>query len=130
VSIYAAIGGASAVSAAVGDFYRRVLADPELAGYFTGVDVDRVKTHQRMFIAAALGGPAAYRGRPIREAHAGLHIGDADFDRVVSHLVATLTSLGISGRIIDMVADVLGPLREQIVEEPAGCGGARIAGCS
>jgi hemoglobin len=119
VSIYTAIGGASAVSAAVDDFYRRVLADPELAGYFTGVDVDRLKTHQRMFIAAAVGGPAAYRGRPMREAHAGLHIRDADFDRVVSHLVATLTSLGVSGRIIGMVADVLGPLREQIVEEPA-----------
>ena len=118
VSIYAAIGGAPAVSAAVDDFYRRVLADPELAGHFTGVDVDRVKAHQRMFIAAALGGPAAYRRRAMREAHAGLRIRSTDFDRVVDHLVATLTALGVPGPTIAMIADVLLPLRTQIVDEP------------
>ena len=119
MNIYAAIGGASAVSAAVDDFYRRVLVDSELAGYFSGVDVDRVKAHQRMFLAAALGGPAVYRGRSMREAHAGLRIRDADFDRVVSYLAATLTSLGVSGPTIGMIAEVLGPLRKQIVDEPA-----------
>jgi hemoglobin len=119
VSIYAALGGATAVSAAVDDFYDRVLADPELVGYFTGLDVSRVKTHQRMFMTAALGGPAAYRGRPIRGAHAGLHIRNADFDRVVGHLAATLTSLGVDGPTIDTIADLLSPLRAQIVDEPA-----------
>jgi hemoglobin len=119
VSIYAALGGATAVSAAVDDFYDRVLGDPELAGYFTGLDVNRVKAHQRMFMTAALGGPAAYRGRPMRRAHAGLHIRNADFDRVVGHLAATLTSLGVDGPTIDTIADLLGPLREQIVDEPA-----------
>ena len=122
MSIYAAIGGAPAVSDAVDDLYRRVLTDPELAGYFTGVDVDRVKAHQRMFLAAAVGGPAVYRGRSMREAHAGLHIQDGDFDRVVAHLASTLTSLGISGPIINMIADVLAPLRQQIVGEPAVLG--------
>jgi hemoglobin len=119
VSIFAAIGGASAVSDAVDDFYRRVLADPELAGYFAGVDLERVKAHQRVFIAAAVGGPGVYRGRSMREAHAGLHIRDGDFNHVVSHLAATLTSLGVSGPIIGRIADVLAPLREQIVGEPA-----------
>ena len=118
VSIYAAIGGASAVSAAVDDFYRRVLADPELAGYFIGVDVDRVKAHQRLFIAAAIGGPAAYRGRPMREAHAGLHVRDEDFDRVVGHLAATLTSLGADGPTIAMIADTLVPLAKSQRENP------------
>jgi hemoglobin len=119
MSIYAALGGATAVSAAVDDFYERVLADPELAGYFTGVDVNRVKAHQRMFMTAALGGPAAYRGRPMREAHAELHLRDADFDRVVGHLAATLTSLGVGCPTIDTIAGILGPLRAQIVNEPA-----------
>jgi hemoglobin len=119
MSIYTEIGGAPAVSAAVDDFYRRVLADPALAGYFTGSDVNRVKAHQRMFIGAALGGPAGYAGRAIREAHAGLHIRDADFDRVVGHLAATLTSLGVADPTIGKIADALGPLREQIVDELA-----------
>ena len=119
-SIYATIGGAPAVAAAVDDFYRRVLNDPSLAGYFVGVDPERVKAHQRMFIAAALGGPAGYRGRPMRAAHAGLHVRDADFDRVVDHLVATLSALGVAGSTIAGIAELLDPLRQQIVEEPAG----------
>jgi len=119
VSIYDSIGGAAAVSAAVDELYRRVLGDPELVGYFTGVDIGRVKTHQRIFIAAALDGSATYRGRPMREAHAGLHIRDSDFGRVVDHLAATLTSLGVADSTTTRVADLLGPLRHQIVDEPA-----------
>jgi len=122
VSIYAALRGATTVSAAVDDLYERVLPDPEPAGHFSGVDVNRVKAHQRRFMTAAIGGPAAYRGRPMRGAHAGLHIRDADFDRVVGHLAATLTSLGVDGPTIDTIADTLGPLRAQIVDEPAEAG--------
>ena len=122
-SIYATIGGAAAVSAAVDDLYRRVLGDPALAGYFAGVDVDRVKAHQRLFVTAALGGPGGYRGRPMREAHSALRVRDDDFDRVVDHLVATLTALGVDRPTIAAIGDVLGPLREQIVEEPARAGG-------
>ncbi len=73
-----------------------------------------------MFLAAALGGPTVYRGRTMREVHAGLRTGDADFDRVVSHLAATLTSLGISGPTIGVIAEVLGPLRASLPPDPMG----------
>ena len=55
----------------------------------------------------------------MREAHAGLHIRDADFGRVVDHLAATLNSLGVADPTITRITDLLGPLREQIVDEPA-----------
>ncbi|MDZ4236389.1 MAG: group 1 truncated hemoglobin, partial [Dietzia sp.] len=74
MSIFDQIGGAPAVTAAVEDFYRRVLADPELTPYFENVDVKRLKGHQRSFIAAAIGGPEPYLGRPMREAHARFDI--------------------------------------------------------
>jgi NTE family protein len=57
MSIYDSIGGAAAVRAAVDDFYDRVLADPELAPFFDGTDMRRLKAHQRSFVAAAIGGP-------------------------------------------------------------------------
>lgn len=56
MSIYDSIGGAESVRAAVEQFYTRVLADPALGHFFAGVDIDRLKSHQRSFIAAALGG--------------------------------------------------------------------------
>ena len=82
MSIYDAIGGGPAVRAAVDDFYARVLADPQLAPFFTGVDLKHLKAHQRAFIAATIGGPEIYQGRDMAAAHAGLAITDSDFDAV------------------------------------------------
>ena len=118
MSIYDSIGGASAVRAAVDDFYARVLADRRLAAFFTGTDLQRLKAHQRAFIAAAIGGPEVFSGRDMASAHAGLGIGDADFDAVVGHLVGTLTGLGVPEDTIGQIAGALAPLRDDIVTTP------------
>jgi len=113
-SLYESIGGADAVAAAVENFYERVLQDPTLAGYFTGVDIPRLKAHQRSFIAAAIGGPELYRGRPMKESHAHLQIQPAHFDQVVAHLVATLEELGVPGGDIATIGSALAPLKADI----------------
>ena len=118
MSIYDEIGGASAVQAAVEDFYARVLGDPGLAPYFTGVDLQRLKRHQRAFLAAAVGGPEIYAGRDMQVAHAGLEITDDAFDAVVGHLVQTLTLLGVPAETIGLVGEKLSPLRSDIVGSP------------
>jgi hemoglobin len=119
MSIYDSIGGAPAVAAAVDSFYARVLADPRLAPFFASTDLERLKAHQRSFIAAALGGPEVFRGRDLAVAHGGLGIGDGDFDAVVEHLVAALTGLGVPGETIAQVGAALAPLRAKIVGAPA-----------
>jgi hemoglobin len=118
MSIYDSIGGAAAVSAAVDDFYGRVLADPDLAPFFTGTDMQHLKAHQRSFLAAAIGGPEIYAGRDMGTAHAGRGITDAHFDAVVAHLVDTLTGLGVPADIIGQVGGALVPLRTDIVTAP------------
>lgn len=119
MSIYDSIGGAPAVHAAVDDFYRRVLADPELAPFFTGTDLGRLKSHQRAFIAAAVGGSEIYQGRDMAAAHAGLAITHSDFDAVVGHLVDTLTGLGVPDRTVAQIGGALAPLRADIVTSPS-----------
>ena len=115
MTIYDSIGGAGAVRAAVDDFYARVLADPQLAPFFTGTDLGRLKAHQRSFIAAALGGPEIFSGRDMASAHAGLAVTDAGFDAVVAHLVDTLTGLGVDQQTIARIGGALAPLRADIV---------------
>jgi hemoglobin len=117
--IYDEIGGAPSVSLAVDALYERILADPGLVGYFEGVDVGRVKGHQRLFIGAALGGPEQYAGRDMGAAHAGLRISDEAFDAVVGHLVAVLTDLGVPVPTIEAIGSSLAPLRADIVSESA-----------
>ncbi|MBA2473411.1 MAG: group 1 truncated hemoglobin [Pseudonocardiales bacterium] len=118
MTIFDSIGGAPSVNVAVDKFYGRVLDDPELAPFFAGVDVDKLKAHQRSFIAAAIGGPKIYRGRDMASAHANLGITDSDFDAVVGHLVATLNELGVPAETIGDIGSALVPLRAEIVEVP------------
>jgi hemoglobin len=115
MSIYESIGGAGAVHAAVDDFYSRLLADPQLAPFFAGVDLPRLKAHQRAFLTAALGGSQIYQGRDMAAAHEGLAISERDFDAVVAHLVATLAGLGVPAETIGQIGGLLAPLRSDIV---------------
>ncbi len=119
MSIYEQIGGAPSVNAAVELFYDKVLDDPGLAPYFSGVDLGRLKGHQRLFITAALGGPAAYAGRDMDAAHSHLGIDDRAFDSVIAHLVDTLVELGVDEPTIDSIGAALAPLRADIVGDPA-----------
>jgi hemoglobin len=119
MSIYDEIGGSAAVSAAVDQFYERVIADATLAPFFVGTDMMRLKKHQRAFIAAAVGGPEPYFGRNMAEAHAGLDVSPSDFDRVVGHLVDTLVALGVPESTIGAIGEKLAPLKGEIARGPA-----------
>jgi hemoglobin len=88
------LGGDEGITNVVDDLYQRILDDPQLAPFFTSVDVDAVRTHQRSLVMAAIGGPAAYSGRDLREAHAGLAITNAHVDLVCDHLTASLDANG------------------------------------
>ena len=118
MSIYETIGGDSSVVDAVERFYAKLTSDPGTAVFFEGADVVQLKTRQRMFLTAALGGPDAYEGRDMRAAHAHLAITDADFDLFLDLLAETLTELGTASTRIEEVLEALEPLRVEIVSAP------------
>lgn len=109
------IGGTPAVTAVVGQFYDRVLADPQLASYFDGVDMRRLRRHQVQMISQVLGGPVTYDGADLKTAHAGMAITPADYRRVTQHLVATLKAVRVDPEIIDRVVGVLAAVEPDVV---------------
>ena len=115
VTIYEAIGGEPALVAVVDDFYVRVLADPQLAGFFAGVNMPKLKGRQVEFFAAALGGPDHYQGAGMREAHTGRGIGQADFDKVAFHLTAALAAAGVPAETTAQIFEAIAPLADDIV---------------
>jgi hemoglobin len=115
VSHFARIGGAAAVRAAVELFYDRVLADAELAGYFTEVDMAGQRRHMALMLTVVLGGPNEYAGRDLATAHRPLQIPVAHYVRVGEHLTATLTQLGVPGDVITDVQAVLAKVQDQVV---------------
>jgi hemoglobin len=119
-SIYEAIGGDSALEAVVADFYDRVLADPELAGFFAGTNMTRLRARQVEFFAAALGGPVPYAGASMRDAHRGRGIGQRHFDLVAGHLVASLAAAGVPDPTVARIVGAVAPLAGEIVSPGAG----------
>jgi hemoglobin len=115
VSIFEAIGGEPALVAVVDDFYERVLADSQLAGFFAGANMPKLKGRQVEFFAAALGGPDLYRGANMRRAHAGRGISQADFNQVAVHLTDALAAAGVPAETVGQIAAAITPLADEIV---------------
>jgi hemoglobin len=113
-TVFDALGGENA-AAAVDALYDRLLADPVTAPYFDGVDRRRLAAHSRIFLVAALGGPAVYRGRDLGSAHASLGITGEAWEHTVRHLVDALASLDVSVPLIDDVLAHLLPLKSVVV---------------
>lgn len=90
VSLFDRIGGTPCVTRVIGQFYRRVFADPTLRPFFEGVELEKLQRMQSEFFSSALGGPSTYSGSTMQHAHQGLHIKPEHFQAFVGHLFDTL----------------------------------------
>ncbi len=115
-AMYQTIGGDAGLTVLVDHFYNRLWSDPDLKHYFEGIDRDALKRHQRMFLTYVLGGgPDAYGGRSLSEAHTGLNITDDAFDRVALHLRLTLEELDVDRPLISIILGFVEGARAQVV---------------
>jgi hemoglobin len=117
-SLYERLGGEGAVMAAVDIFYRKVLVDPTVGPFFNELDMVAQTRKQVAFMTWAFGGPAEYRGRDLRSAHAGLverGLGDGHFDAVARHLQATLTEMGVAPDLIQEALGIVASTRSEVL---------------
>jgi hemoglobin len=115
VSAYDRIGGAPAVTEAVERFYKRLLADEDLAGFFAGTDLAVLKRHQVALISQVLDGPKTYAGRELAEAHKGMDISIDQYLAVGAHLTAVLEELEVPQDIIEHVGKVLESVAPDVI---------------
>lgn len=113
-TIFDRIGGYEALEAVVADFYTRVLADEELAGFFSGTNMSRLRGKQVEFFAAALGGPDPYTGAPMKQVHQGRGITMRHFGLVAGHLTESLTAAGVDEATVAEIIGAVAPLAEDI----------------
>ena len=116
MSLFDRLGGEGAVRSVVDRFYELVLIDPLLRPYFAGTDLAALRRHQALFLSQVAGGPTAYDGRTMVEAHAGRGIDDEAFGRVATHLAEALREHGVGVAEIDEVLDAVGGQRDAVVE--------------
>lgn len=117
-SLYQRIGGDAAVNAAVDLFYRKVLADKRINGFFEGVDMNQQAAKQKAFLTLALGGPNNYTGEDMRKGHAHLvarGLNDSHFDAVMENLAATLQELNVPDNLIAEAAAIAESTRNDVL---------------
>ena len=119
-TIYDEIGGEPTVTAVVDALYERLTTDSDLMSYFEGLDMGRLKAHQRALVTVALGGSSEeYTGRMMQPAHAGLAITDEAFDKVLGHLGAVLVDAGVAPETVARILAILQPVRGDVVQSMA-----------
>lgn len=117
-TLFEKIGGEAAVDAAVDIFYRKVLADDRIKGFFDDIDMDKQAAKQKSFLTMAFGGPNNYSGEDMRTGHAHLvkrGLNDSHFDAVMENLGATLTELNVPGELIAEAAAIAESTRNDVL---------------
>ena len=114
------LGGKPGIVAVVDDFVGRVAADKRINAFFaaTAADAKRLAAFKGKLvdqICEASGGPCKYTGKNMKAAHAGMEIKGADFDALVSDLVAALDKFKVAKVDKDALLGVLGPMKGDIV---------------
>ncbi len=87
--------GVDRIRTVVDQFYSAVCTDPDLMGYFDGIDIERLKRHQTLLIGQLWGGPVEFPLKALTDAHSRLRITPDVYWKVVGHLMVTLTRAGV-----------------------------------
>lgn len=118
-SLFERIGGMDAVKKAVEVFYDKMINDHQVNHFFEGMEVEDIMKKQVAFLSYALGGPAKYTGKNMRDAHARLvdekGLEESHFNIVAGHLVATLNELGVNKSEIDEVVEIVMSVKDDVL---------------
>ena len=138
LALFDRLGGEKGITAIVDDFTPRVLQDPRVNWQRKGIksgfsfrrqngeaaiwnateeNVAILKKHLVQFIVLATGGPPSYEGKEIKSAHAGMKIGNPEFDAVLGDLKASLDRLQIPNKEQKELLSIIESTRPLIVTQ-------------
>lgn len=122
MSLYDDLGGAKALDPVVDSFYKKVLADDRVNGFFDTTDMDGQAKKQKAFLSFAFGGPNNYSGKSMKDGHAPLverGLNDSHVDAIIELLGATLKEFDVPDEKIGEVAAVAESVRDQVLGRAA-----------
>ena len=115
MSLFDKLGGFSAVSKVVSEFYDEAEQHPVTAPYFEGLNMESLMDHQVKFLSQALGGPQQYSGQAMNAAHGDIKVTDEAFDTIGQILQDVLEDNDIETADIETIMALIVSLKEQVV---------------
>jgi hemoglobin len=120
VSNFERIGGEPVLRAIIDDFIDRVFDDLMIGFFFERANKARIKELEYQHASAFLGGPDAYRGRPLREAHARHPIMGGHFARRLTLLRQVLAAHNVDAEIATAWVEHNASLRGEVTQQKLG----------
>lgn len=118
-TLYERLGGYDAITAVTHDVAARLMADPKMGRFWAHRGKDGIDREVQLiidFIANQAGGPRYYTGRDMKLAHIGMRIDGEDWDRLITHLKATLDKFNVPEKERADVVAFFESTRKDIVE--------------
>jgi hemoglobin len=115
-SLFERLGGLDAINAVVDSFVARCADDERINRKFERTDIPRLKTMLVDQVCEASGGPCAYTGRGMREAHEGLGVTAGEFEALGDDLIATLNEFHVPSMEQLELLSLLSSMRDEVVE--------------
>ena len=118
-SLYKRLGGYDALAAVTDDFLGRLASNKDMARFFIGASDDtktKIRQHILDFLCNKTGGPCAYTGRTMKDAHKGLKITENDWNIAAGLLAETLKKFNVPKKETDEVLGFVTTLKTDIVE--------------
>jgi hemoglobin len=97
-ALFERAGGMDALRAIVDSLLANVAADGRINMYFMNADIPALREHLVTWLCVASRGPCRYRGKELRDAHAGMLIDGDSFDAFVEAFTNALNRHGVRGR--------------------------------
>ena len=122
VTLYERLGGAPGIRRIVDGAIAAHMENPAIRARFTPYEtrptrVEEIKRHTCDFFARGAGGPDAYRGRSMAEAHGGMDIAPPEYDAAAGDILGTMQALGYDSATRAEVADILQGLKPEIIHQ-------------
>ena len=126
-SLYKRLGGYDAIAAVTDDFIGRMAGDKALSRFFVGHSKESLGRIRQLVVdqlCAATGGPCIYIGRDMKSSHQGMGITEADWNKAVGHLVATLDKFKVPEKEKNEFLALASTLKADIVDQKPAAGHA------
>lgn len=119
-SLYDRLGRSEGISKIVDDIVEAHANNPAISKRFIHMMEDpermeKVKKHNRQFIAAGTGGPTDYEGDDMPAAHKGMNISEGEFLHVIDDILIALNKNNIDPASQNEMLGILHSLKDQIV---------------
>jgi hemoglobin len=114
-ALFRALGGQSGIDRIVDDFVPRLVADARTSEFFKKVPQPHLREMLSQQFCDVSGGPCAYTGKPMAEAHRDMDISKADFNALVEVLQASMDARGVPFATQNRLLARLAPMHRDIV---------------